>query len=382
MSSEDSHDKEATDGISIRNLHKRFRREGSDETVVAVDDVSVDVTPGELLVLLGPSGCGKTTLLRCVAGLETPNAGRIAIGTRTVFSSEDGTDVRTNKRDISMIFQSYSLWPHMSVDRNVSYPLQSRGKWSRSELTESVESVLRLVGLEGLGREYPGTLSGGQQQRVALARALITDPAVILFDEPLSNIDAQVRSQLRDEISSMHRRIGFSGIYVTHDQAEALSLGTKIAVLRQGRVIQIGTPDDVYNRPASKYVAEFVGRANCIAGTVGRLESAVMTVESPIGELVIPQAAASSEFAPGQSVFVVIRPEDIAVSSDAPHMADTITLDGTVSAHAYQGAHHDLTVSVRGHRIMAETPKQSGVLSLDKPVKLLIDPTAIRVVDQ
>ncbi|MBV9811555.1 MAG: ABC transporter ATP-binding protein, partial [Acetobacteraceae bacterium] len=258
----------AADGavlVSIRDLRKTYpgRRTGPP----ALGGISLDVAPGEFVVLLGPSGCGKTTLLRCIAGLEQADAGEILLAGDVVFSAQRGIALPPEERRLSMVFQSYALWPHMSVAENVAFPLRST-RLTRAETEDRVRRVLELVALDGLADAYPGRLSGGQQQRVALARALVANSRLVLFDEPLSNLDAKVRDRLRGELSTLQRQLGFGAVYVTHDQAEALALADRLVVMQAGRIAQVGPPVDVYLAPGSRYVADFLGGANEIAGTL------------------------------------------------------------------------------------------------------------------
>ncbi|WP_226900297.1 ABC transporter ATP-binding protein [Nonomuraea phyllanthi] len=275
-----------TPAVRLDGVRKDFRR--ADRTLAAaVDGVSLDVAPAELLVLLGPSGCGKTTLLRSVAGLEQPDEGRVEIGGRVVFDAARGLDVPPERRGLSMMFQSYALWPHMSVFDNVAYPLVSRrgGRPAKDEVGARVEQALELVGIPELAGRYPGEMSGGQQQRVALARALVAGDGLILFDEPLSNVDAKVRERLRAELLAMQRRLGFAAVYVTHDQTEAMELATRIAVMRAGRVEQLGPPREIYDRPATRYVAGFVGIANEIPGEVMEADGERAVLRTAYGPL-------------------------------------------------------------------------------------------------
>ncbi|TYB57396.1 ABC transporter ATP-binding protein [Nonomuraea sp. PA05] len=275
-----------TSAVRLDGVRKHFRR--ADRTLAAaVDGVSLEVAPAEILVLLGPSGCGKTTLLRSIAGLERPDAGLVEIGGRTVFDAARGLDVPPERRGLSMMFQSYALWPHLSVFDNVAYPLLSRrgGRPPKSEVAAQVGQALELVGIPELARQHPGELSGGQQQRVALARALVAGDGLILFDEPLSNVDAKVRERLRVELLAMQRRLGFAAVYVTHDQTEAMELATRIAVMRDGRVEQLGPPREIYDRPATRYVANFVGIANEIPGEVASMRDGRAVLRTPHGPL-------------------------------------------------------------------------------------------------
>lgn len=244
--------------VKISQLSKTYKKNG----MPAVDNFDLEVEAGELVVLLGPSGCGKTTLLRCVAGLERPDSGRVTFGDVAVFDSISGAkDVPTHKRDIGMVFQNYALWPHMTVGRNVAYPMLTRGH-SKAAVKAQVVKTLALVECEAYVDRFPSDLSGGQQQRIALARAMSANPAVLLFDEPLSNLDFRLRAQLRQDIRNLHRTTGFTGLYVTHDQTEALQVGDRVVVMRAGRPVQIGSPIEVFSRPATPYVARFLGINN------------------------------------------------------------------------------------------------------------------------
>lgn len=240
--------------VEISHLRKSYSRLG----VQAIDDVTLTVEAGELLVLLGPSGCGKTTTLRCIAGLESPTEGTIKLGDQTVFDGSSRTVVPAERRDIGMVFQGYALWPHLTVLQNIQYPLRARRM--KTALSERwAESMAEVVGCSDLLDRRPGELSGGQQQRIALARALVARPSVMLFDEPLSNLDAGLRVQLRREISRIHRELGFTGVYVTHDQVEAFGVADQISVLRKGKLVQHATPDELRAAPANEWCATFMG---------------------------------------------------------------------------------------------------------------------------
>src|SRR6476619_1981234 len=233
----------------------------------AVDDVSFRVAAGEIVVLLGPSGCGKTTTLRCIAGLEDPTSGEILIGGVTVSAPEQGILVPPRLRNIGMVFQSYAVWPHMTVRQNVSYPLRHR-RFRRTEISRKVDQVLELVGLSEFAERPVVSLSGGQMQRVALARSLVYEPQLLLLDEPLSNLDAKLRLRLRDDLRRIIKKTGVTALYVTHDQAEAVVLGDRIGVMRDGKLLQIASADELYNRPADLFVANFTGATNLLAGRV------------------------------------------------------------------------------------------------------------------
>ena len=293
--------------VRLRAVAKRFRR--ADGTVAnAIDGVTLDVMPGEFVVLLGPSGCGKTTLLRTIAGLERADEGEIDIHGATVFSHERRIELPPEKRNLSMIFQSYALWPHLTVFDNVAYPLRSRKqRYSKAEIAEKVNRVLELVGVGELGRQFPGQMSGGQQQRVALARALVDGGDLVLFDEPLSNVDAKVRETLRRELLEMQRTLGFAAVYVTHDQHEAMELAHRVAVMGAGKVRQLGPPTEVYSAPTSRYVANFIGTTNEIPATVQALEGETVILDTPAGEA--RGIRASDGLTVGDRVVACFRPE-------------------------------------------------------------------------
>ena len=250
--------------LRVQGLEKRFRRNDGAE-VTAINNATFEVHCGEALVLLGPSGCGKTTLLRCIAGLEDPDGGLIEVNGCTVFSSQRGINLRAELRQLAMVFQSYALWPHMTVMANIAYPLMSLPRASRparEEITDRVLKIMAKVGISGLERQYPNAISGGQQQRVALCRALIAGTNLVLFDEPLSNVDAQVRERLRDELMDMQRAFNFASIFVTHDRQEAMVLADRIAILNGGVIRQLDAPAETYRHPADRFVAHFIGPTN------------------------------------------------------------------------------------------------------------------------
>ncbi len=247
--------------IEVANLAVRYG------DVTAVDDIGFDIAPGEMVTLLGPSGCGKTTTLRAVAGLETPSGGSIRLNGETVYSARERRNVPAEKRGVSMVFQSYAIWPHMTVFDNVAYGLRVR-KLPQAEVRQNVERVLALVQMQAFADRPASKLSGGQQQRVAVARAIAFSPSVLLFDEPLSNLDARLRAEMRVELRELQRRLDITSLYVTHDQEEALAISDRVIVMNGGKIEQIGTPEDIYNRPRSRFVADFVGSANLIEGNV------------------------------------------------------------------------------------------------------------------
>ncbi|WFE30899.1 ABC transporter ATP-binding protein [Micromonospora sp. WMMD975] len=337
--------------VRVRDLSKRFRRADGAETK-AVDNVSFDVARGEFLVLLGPSGCGKTTLLRMIAGLETPDAGTVEIDGQPVYDHSRRLVVPPEKRRISMIFQSYALWPHMTVAQNVAYPLENRArKLPRPEIAARVQASLDQVHIGELGRQYPGQMSGGQQQRVALARALVAGNDLILFDEPLSNVDAKVREQLRAELVSMQRELGFAAVYVTHDQHEAMGLAHRIAVMGEGRFAQLGGPRDIYHDATSRYVANFVGTSNELPGPVTGPDGAgLAAVRTALG--LVRGRLASDQLRDGDQAIALFRPEraHIAPATGASAENDgAATFTGTLKAALFLGPHTEYTVTCGEH---------------------------------
>src|SRR6476660_8867612 len=283
------------------------------EIVKAAQDVSFTVDEGRLFTLLGPSGCGKTTTLRSIAGLERPRAGEISVHGRVVFSSSRGVFVAPNRRGFGMVFQSYAIWPHMTVFENAAFPLEvGDKKYSRKQIRENVIRVLTAVQLEELADREATKLSGGQQQRLALARALVMEPALLLLDEPLSNLDAKLRERMRFELKRLQRELKITTVYVTHDQSEALALSHEIAVMNQGRIQQIGRPRDIYENPSNQFVADFVGNTNFLDGIVVRQEAPDRAVvRTDIGEISV---RASRPLRPDERVAISIRPEDVELS--------------------------------------------------------------------
>lgn len=326
--------------VRVRDLTKAFRR--ADASVVPANDhIDLDVHAGEFVVLLGPSGCGKTTLLRSIAGLEKPDSGTIEVLGRTMYSSSLGVNVPPEKRKMSMIFQSYALWPHMTTFDNVAYPLRARHE-PRSSIAERVTRALQQVGIAELRGQFPGQMSGGQQQRVAVARAIVSNDAVVLFDEPLSNVDAKVREQVRLELLMMQQDLGFAALHVTHDQTEAMELASRIAVMRDGRIEQLGSPREIYLRPLSRYVANFVGRANELVGTLRSSASGEHVVETAVGTLVAGSVAPG--LLNGDDVVVLCRPEGCDLTSAPVGGANGVR--GVVVTSLFVGAHVEYLVRV------------------------------------
>ena len=323
--------------LRVVGLTKQFRRNDG-TTVTAIDDISFEVRPGEAVVLLGPSGCGKTTLLRCIAGLEDPDAGLIEVNGRAVFSSQQGINLRAELRQLSMVFQSYAMWPHMTVLDNIAYPLSSLPRTSRPSKAEIHDRVLKImakVGIAGLEKQYPNAISGGQQQRVALCRALVAGSSMVLFDEPLSNVDAQVRERLRDELMDMQKAFNFASLFVTHDRQEAMVLADRIAVLNGGVIRQLDAPARMYRDPADRFVAHFIGPTNQIKvascdGTVAQTEI------GPMQGVLRPGTVGN--------LAAVWRPEAGALTQDEPATANRWRC--IVERVLFYGAQAELTLKV------------------------------------
>jgi iron(III) transport system ATP-binding protein len=321
--------------VSLRKLSKRYGEVG------AVDGLSLEVRAGELVAFLGPSGCGKTTTLRLVAGFLAPDAGEIWVGDRRL--SGPGTVIPPEKRRMAMIFQSYALWPHMTVAQNVVYGLRFKGGLSRAERDTRVGEMLRVVQLSGYEARYPGELSGGQQQRVAVARALVVEPEILLLDEPLSNLDANLREEMRFEIRRLHEAFGITTLYVTHDQAEAMVISDRIAVLQNGRVVQAGTADELFYRPRTRFVAEFIGRANLVEGIADGVDAVSR------GGV---RLSVASRVEPGARVAVCIRPHQIDVAPAGERTAEANALPGTIRRVSFLGDSVDYEVGVTGSDVV------------------------------
>ncbi|MER5216633.1 ABC transporter ATP-binding protein [Streptomyces sp. NPDC002838] len=339
--------------VRIEGLTKKF---AGKPPAVAVDDLSLEIEPGEFVVLLGPSGCGKTTTLRCLAGLETPDEGRISLGDQTVLDVRGKVNLPPNKRRIGMVFQSYALWPHMTVRRNIGYPLRTR-RVAREQARGRIEEAAELVDCAALLDRYPAQLSGGQQQRVALARGLAAQPDLVLFDEPLSNLDARLRDQVRAQLHELHARLGFTAVFVTHDQSEALALGDRLAIMKAGRIEQLDTPERVFEEPATEYVAGFTGMSNrlplrrrgegwVLAGQPGADGPASLAV---LGEL--PVTRSHSEVA------ARLRPDDLQLCpAEEKPPAHGVGLAAEVVDAQFGGRHMDVVVAIADSRLHARAP--------------------------
>jgi len=338
--------------LSVSGLNTNYRSSRG-ENVRAVRDVSFEVEKGKFFTLLGPSGCGKTTTLRSIAGLERPASGEISVNGRVIFSSSRNISVALNKRNFGMVFQSYAIWPHMTVFQNAAFPLEVRGGVAKKLIRERVMRVLETMGLEKFAEREATQLSGGQQQRLALARAVVMEPELLLLDEPLSNLDAKLRVRMRFELKRLQRELGLTTIYVTHDQAEALALSHEVAVMNDGCIVQIGSPRTIYEQPANRFVAEFIGASNFLEGTVvgAGHAPALFRVRTPLGEMAVRSDRALSS---GDPVTVSVRPENVEVLEATPEAGLNI-FTGTVEAKVFQGDFVDFQIRAGGVNVMART---------------------------
>jgi iron(III) transport system ATP-binding protein len=334
-----------TSSVSVTGLSKAY---GADQTVRALDDFTLEFPAGQCTVLLGPSGCGKTTVLRSIAGLITPDSGRITIGATVAFDAASGRCEPPEKRRLGMVFQSYALWPHLSVAENVGYPLAASGV-AKAQIRSRVEAMLDWVGLGGMGARYVHELSGGQQQRVSLGRAVVANPRAILFDEPLSNLDARLRERMRIELLGLRQRQPFTSIYVTHDQLEAMTLGDRVVVMRAGRIEQVGTPEEVYKRPRTRFAADFMGIPNLIDGTLRAAGPDGFVVDTVLGPL--RARGWRSDRGIGERCTVALRPTLLTASVGGP----AETPSGRVIRSVFQGTSTIHMIDVGGTAIVLES---------------------------
>jgi ABC-type Fe3+/spermidine/putrescine transport system ATPase subunit len=353
--------------VRVSHLTKRFAG------VTAVDDVSFDVPKGAFSTLLGPSGCGKTTTLRTIAGFYDPDAGDIEIGGRRV------NDLPAHRRGTAMVFQDYALFPHMTVRGNVAYGLRV-AHVSKAEQRRRVDETLAFVGLKGFEDRWPSQLSGGQQQRVAVARALVIEPQVLLLDEPLSNLDAKLREQLRVELRVLQRRLGMTFIYVTHDQAEALSLSDWIAVMNAGKVEQAGAPWDIYYHPRTAFLADFVGAVNLVPAKVADLGDGVVITVTFGPHRASVRRPADVALRSGQDVRLCVRPESFTISPANASNPGGISLAGTIARRAFLGDTMRYWVKVDDREWIVDQPDPGGGDSLDGPISLSLRPDRVHVI--
>ena len=363
--------------VTLNGIRKAF-----DGRVNAIEQLDLHIQDGEFFVLLGPSGCGKTTTLRCIAGLEEPDSGTLLLGQRAVADSRQGLFVAPENRNIGMVFQNYALWPHLTVRQNVSYPLKVRGRLG-TEQRQQVVQALELVGLHQHGERYPAELSGGQQQRVALARALVARPGLMLFDEPLSNMDAQLRIRLRQDLRRIHDELGYTAVYVTHDHAEALALADRIGVMNAGRLEQVGTPSEIFLTPRTRYVADFVGFENILAGRIDAARGERAQVALDGSDLAFTTANPAG-LPSGTPVWLALRATQIAaLPIDHVLPAQAQVLAGTIRHITYAGDRYLGEVDVQGQALAVtfaldtwgvSAPERGAVPG--RSVHLLIQPEA------
>jgi len=349
--------------IGVHGLAKRFHV-GTDQ-VRALDNVAFDIEDHSFFTLLGPSGCGKSTILRCVAGLETPDSGEIDLGGERVFSSSRGINVPPHKRRIGMVFQSYAIWPHMTVYQNVAFPLEVQ---RQENVRARTMAALETTGLAALADRYASRLSGGQQQRVAFARAIVSEPSVLLLDEPLSNLDAALREQMCAELRRLHERLRLTTLFVTHDQGEALSMSDRIAVMRDGRFVEVGTPEELWTRPRTVFTAQFLGGANVFSGDATPNGNGGV-VRTALGPLHTTQPASGA-------VSVFVRPENVAIVGDG---AAPNRFDGKVVSQRFHGEVRDLELQIGPAATPIRCRTRSGAVPAGGVVSIAIRPEHVIV---
>jgi iron(III) transport system ATP-binding protein len=338
--------------LEITDLRKSFETGGG--RLPAIDGVSLSVRAGAFLTMLGPSGCGKTTTLRCIAGLERPEAGRIAMGGKVMVDTARGIFIPASERGIGMVFQSYAIWPHMSVFENVAFPLRVARdrKYGTAEIREAVTRALDMVRLSGAEHRRATQLSGGQQQRLAFARGIVRTPRLLLLDEPLSNLDAKLRDEMRVELKHLQTTLGVTTVYVTHDQAEALALSDEVALFHAGRIVQRAAPAQIYRHPANRFVADFIGAANFLIGTVERVEDGLFLVRTGYGAV---RCICESAVAPGAAVTLSIRPETINLQPAPPATGGNV-LRGTLTERNFLGDVLEYVVDLGEQELRVRTP--------------------------
>lgn len=348
--------------VQLKNLNKTFITSENNQ-VVAVNNINLDIQPGEFVTMLGPSGCGKTTTLRMIAGFEMPTAGEVFIGDENVASKSP------DKRDTAMVFQNYALFPHMNVYDNIAYGLKIQ-KRPKEEVKERVNRILNMMKMEDFSKRVPSQMSGGQQQRVSLARALVMEPGVLLFDEPLSNLDAKLRIHMRDEIRRIQKSVGITSIYVTHDQEEAMAISDKVVIMNEGVIEQAGTPQEIYQHPVSEFVATFIGRANILDATIVSIQDnkAIIDIYG-----ISYSVNVLKEYKPNQQVKVVIRPEGVIINQDKHEVI--------VDKSIYMGQIHEYGVKLHGMTIDISDSNPTGkrLYQSEETMKIGFDENSIHV---
>lgn len=364
--------------LLVENLVKTFRASSGD-LVKAVQDISFKAERGSFYTLLGPSGCGKSTTLRCIAGLEEPDSGEITIGDKIIFSSSKGISISPHKRNIGMVFQSYAIWPHMTVFDNVAFPLKlTRKRFSSNMIKEKVTDALDTVQLGGLEDRPAPQLSGGQQQRLALARALVREPDIMLLDEPLSNLDAKLRETMRLELKELLGRLNITTLFVTHDQVEALAMSTKVAVINNGQIIQEASPEEIYERPTCRFIADFIGSSNFFSGVVEETAEpgSLGKIKTDHGIFI---ACFAVEVKRGDNVTLCFRPENIVIETEKPSTENNV-LTGKIYALTFLGEYKDVTIAVDNDIIKTRLSSQSPICRGDN-VYIYIPPKTTIVVN-
>ncbi len=351
--------------VELRNLTKTFVTNKNDQ-VRAVDNVNLTINPGEFVCLLGPSGCGKTTTLRMLAGFEIPTSGEIFIGDRNV------ANLTPDKRDTAMVFQNYALFPHLNVYDNIAYGLKLQ-KLPKAEIRERVDKILKLMKMEDFALRVPSEMSGGQQQRVSLARALIMESGVLLFDEPLSNLDAKLRIHMRDEIRKIQKQVGISSIYVTHDQEEAMGLSDKIVIMRDGTIQQVGSPREIYQKPVNEFVAQFIGRANILEGTIVADNKDRVSLDI---HGVVYETERTTGHGAGDRVKFMIRPESFLIGGK--------DFTAPVTKSVFMGSHHEYEVELFGKifEISENNPMRKVTIDVGENLSFSMDPNSIHILEQ
>ncbi len=339
-----------------------------------VDDISFTVAPGEFFTLLGPSGCGKTTTLRLLAGLETPDSGEIVLDGRCLAAPQRGVWVPPDKRGVGMMFQSYAIWPHLTVFENVAFPLRVRRE-SSAVIRKRVLETLEIVGLAGMENRGATQMSGGQQQRVALARAIVYTPSLLLLDEPLSNLDVKLREQMRSELRALQQRLNLAVVYVTHDQAEAMSLSDRIAMFNKGRLEQVGTPIEIYERPATRFVGDFLGRTIIVRGTM-RTDAGRSWMDVEGSGRITVGAGANGQFSDGGPMRILSRPEDIALLPMGNLEPNQVS--GKIERITYMGDHLEYTIRAAGRSLVLPATKKENY-PVGSDIRLAFNPACITI---
>ena len=355
-------------GVVLKDVTKIFQQPDTGKDFVAVNHIDLEIKDGEMVTLLGPSGCGKTTTLRMISGFEYPTSGNVFIGDRDVAK------VPPNKRGISMVFQSYALFPHLNIWENIAYGLRV-AKLPQEEIIRRTNDVVELMQLKGMEKRFPNQLSGGQQQRVALARAVVIEPSVLLFDEPLSNLDAKLRESMRDELRALQKRLGITSLYVTHDQSEAMAISDRVVIMKDGNIMQQGTPTEIYEQPNSRFVANFIGKANFIDGVFRGRDGEAALVEMHVKTFSIPAPGKMEDVVEGGGCCLAVRPESILLSATEGH------LPGTISRATYYGTKVEYEVMLGEQPIIVEVynPQLSERFTEGQEVRMTLIDRCVRV---